>query len=232
MRDFVFSIHPFTPGRYCLRVQALYCKVSAMNEHARAEEHLRIIRGLMERVTIYRAISAPAALAGGLLSTGTAILLHATGNGSANAGWFLPAWLFVLVATFAANAFLIYRGAASRGEPFISAGMRLAIQAVLPSILSAAIISIVLLRAEVSALLPIIWMLFYGLALLATGSFAPRSIVFLGSCFLAAALLLLSGTSLGWLPASGADAASLSMGLTFGLFHLVYAACTWPRTAQ
>src|SRR5207244_3046337 len=34
----------------------------------RAEEHLRIIRTLMERATIYRAISAPTALAGGVIA--------------------------------------------------------------------------------------------------------------------------------------------------------------------
>ena len=38
-----------------------------MNERTRAEEHLRVIRSLMERATIYRAISAPTALVGGLL---------------------------------------------------------------------------------------------------------------------------------------------------------------------
>ena len=39
-----------------------------MDERQRAEEHLRVIRTLMERATIYRAISAPTALAGGLIA--------------------------------------------------------------------------------------------------------------------------------------------------------------------
>ncbi len=41
-----------------------------MATHSEAEEHLRVIRSLMERGTIYRAISAPVALAGGLCSIG------------------------------------------------------------------------------------------------------------------------------------------------------------------
>ena len=41
-----------------------------MDERQRAEEHLRVIRTLMERATIYRAISAPTALAGGLIALG------------------------------------------------------------------------------------------------------------------------------------------------------------------
>ena len=36
-----------------------------MNERLAAEEHLRVIRSLMERATVYRAISAPTALVGG-----------------------------------------------------------------------------------------------------------------------------------------------------------------------
>jgi hypothetical protein len=46
-----------------------------MHERERAEEDLRVIRTLMERATIYRAISAPTALAGGVLAvTLTAII--------------------------------------------------------------------------------------------------------------------------------------------------------------
>ena len=39
-----------------------------MDERKRAEEHLRVIRSLMERATIYRAISAPTALVGSILA--------------------------------------------------------------------------------------------------------------------------------------------------------------------
>ena len=39
-----------------------------MIDHSNAEEDLRVIRTLMERATIYRAISAPTALVAGLLS--------------------------------------------------------------------------------------------------------------------------------------------------------------------
>ena len=41
-----------------------------MTEPAEAREQLRVIRSLMERATIYRSISAPTALIGGLLSLG------------------------------------------------------------------------------------------------------------------------------------------------------------------
>ena len=50
-----------------------------MNDRFRAEEDLRVIRTLMERATVYRAISAPTALVGGVLSISSAVLIHLNG---------------------------------------------------------------------------------------------------------------------------------------------------------
>ena len=68
--------------------------------------------------------------------------------------------------------------------------------------------------------------IFYGLALLATAHFSPRSLVILGWAFLLAGLtaVLLLHANL-----SSRQMGSCLMGATFGLFHLAYAACTWPR---
>ncbi len=198
-----------------------------MSEQARAEEHLRIIRGLMERATIYRAISAPPALVGGLLSLATAIVLVATKAGD---GAFLVCWGAVLTLTGVANLLFIRRDAARRGEPFISSGMKLAVFAILPSILAAAAFTIVLIKDGGVAFLPIPWMIFYGLSLLATGNFAPRSIVFLGWSFLIAGTLALFAVRFhDDLAYAGFLFGSVAMGATFGVFHLIYAACTWPR---
>ena len=47
-----------------------------MSDRARAEEDLRVIRSLMERATIYRAISAPTAFVAGVLSILSAGLIY------------------------------------------------------------------------------------------------------------------------------------------------------------
>ncbi|MFM7606459.1 MAG: hypothetical protein ACKO8Z_14855, partial [Prosthecobacter sp.] len=72
----------------------------------------------------------------------------------------------------------------------------------------------------------LIWALCYGLALLATSSFAPKSLIRLGWAFVVTGLLLF----IAWAANDGvrnlrADLgpASLVMALTFGLLHLVYA---------
>ena len=80
-----------------------------------AEEHLHAIRQLMERATIYRAISAPTALVGGLLSvvTSAAMLLWLSRDDWRNvdAMQFFLAWTGVFLATLAANTLFILRGA-------------------------------------------------------------------------------------------------------------------------
>ena len=45
-------------------------------ERSKAEENLRVIRSLMERATVYRAIAAPAALVAGFLSIFAAAAIY------------------------------------------------------------------------------------------------------------------------------------------------------------
>ena len=89
------------------------------NERADAEEHLRIIRSLMERATVYRAISAPTALFAGSLSilaasaiflnneTGLTLGFQIAGHG------FVTIWLIVLLLALGMNAFFIRREASA-----------------------------------------------------------------------------------------------------------------------
>ena len=199
-----------------------------------AEDHLRVIRSLMEKATIYRALSAPTALVGGLASVVVGGLLFARwrlfpGTVSGRA-WFLVGWGAVLLVTALANTFFLWRDARRRGDPFISNGMRHALLAMAPAISCGALLSIFFIRWDCQLALPPIWMLCYGVALLATRGFAPCSIQRLGWAFLIAGFVALLGRSEGraeW--TGGQTAANLEMVATFGLFHLIYAACTWPR---
>ena len=154
-----------------------------------AEEHLHAIRQLMERATIYRAISAPTALVGGLLSmaTAAAMLLWQSRDDTRNvdATRFFLVWTGVFLVTLAANTLFILRGAQGRGEPMLSASMKLALRSIAPGMFAGGAISAVLTMTTDVPLLPtLMWLVFYGLGLLSTMTFAPRSIVLLGWAFL------------------------------------------------
>lgn len=201
-----------------------------------------MIRSLMERATIYRAISAPSALVGGVLSLIAAACLDfgyrplRTADLSGYERVFLTAWLAVLILTAAANAWILWHEAGRRHETFFSAGMRLALRALLPSALCAAFFTLALAWLGEVIVLPPFWMLFYGLGLLATAHFAPRSIFWLGWAFLTAALCSFASLYLVSMDGGGDEhgaylLSNIVMGAAFGIFHLIYAACTWPRKA-
>ena len=221
-----------------------------MDERARAEEHLRIIRSLMERVTTYRTISAPTALVGGLSSLLIAAWLLARSGVFGEAARprplgtreFILPWIVPLVLTVTANTLFLWREARREGRPFLSSGLRLALRSLLPAILIAAAITFVGWRNPTDLDGPLIvtlsWISCYGLALLATANFSPRSLAVLGWSFVVTAvfwLLLISAPNLPIGPVVyRAEGANFAMGLTFGAYHLIYAVTTWSsgrRTA-
>ena len=205
-----------------------------------ATEQLRAIRALMERSTIYRAISAPAALFAGLLSLavcGWLWTLRDPKDAPAPIG-FMTIWLGVLLVVSAVNTWLLYRNARQRGEAFVSAGMKHALRALMPPLIAG--FGMTLLQAtetdkmqsrDCYADMAANWILFYGLALLATGSFAPRSMQALGGGFFAFGVLT-------WLPSvrwyfdRQYPAAVIFMASSFGLLHIVYAACVWIQSRR
>lgn len=210
-----------------------------MNEQQRAEEHLRVIRTLMERATIYRAISAPTALVGGLLAVAaSAFSVRTLADESSMqmaGGHFLILWLSVLLVTIAANSLFVWQAARKRNEAVVSPSMKLALRALLPSVLAAGVITLPLCVLGVdNYLVALVWTLFYGLALLATAHFSPKSLILLGWAFLLTSLALYVlpfAVPTSFLAIPTDRHASLLMGATFGVYHLIYAACVWHRGA-
>lgn len=209
-----------------------------MNERSRAAEDLRVIRTLMERATIYRAISAPTALVAGLLSIFTAGAIFLNNETRFSIGQqissreFAFVWIVVLVLSLSANAFFIRREAQRTGRPFLSPAMKLALRAIIPYLVIPAAVTVWFFSTgylgNQDLLLVVAWAAFYGLALLSTTLFAPQSLVLLGWAF------LLTGIAIPLIDRAietdfSADIPNLVMGITFGLYHLVYAAFTWPR---
>jgi hypothetical protein len=209
-----------------------------MNERSRAEEHLRVIRSLMERATIYRAISAPTALLGGLLALATSGTIWLIDRGHAASGapafdarHFAEIWLLNLAIVLTVNAFFLRQEAVKANRILLSPGARLTIRAIAPCLLIPAATTIWFFRnAEPidEEIMVAVWIMFYGLCLLATALFAPRSLVILGWAFLLSGLIYVF-----WPKSFVADprgmGPNLAMGATFGLYHLIYAIAIWAK---
>jgi hypothetical protein len=193
-------------------------------------QQLRVIRSLMERATIYRSLSAPTALVGGLLSFagfGVAYWADRVNGVPLSGSGFLAVWLTILALTGLTNAVVLWREARRRGTPFFSSGMKCAFKSLLPPFICAAVLTIPGGEPVVQAIL---WVIFYGLGLLAMQHFAPRSLVVLGWTFLLAGLgLFIYWITLRFSGVGGSNTlqASLLMAATFGLFHILYALAIW-----
>jgi hypothetical protein len=208
-----------------------------MTDRATAEENLRVIRSLMERANTYRAISAPSALVAGLLSTLAAGAVYFNNEVRLVLGRtvrpreFAVVWICVLVVVALANVFFVWREAKATGRPLFSSGMRLALRAIAPNLLIPAAFTLWFFETGYLGAreleLVSVWVAFYGLALLSTALFAPRSLAVLGWAF------LLSSVSIPVLMNAiddlTDDVPNTVMGVTFGLYHLIYAVATWPR---
>lgn len=190
-----------------------------------ATDHLRTIRALMERATVYRAISAPAALVAGTLTLSVCgVLAYRAPSLRPDPCQFFAIWMAVLLVVTVFNFWLLYRNARQRGELFASSGMRMAILAIAPPMAAGFVLSATLaLDLPAWSVMVSLWMLFYGLGLLAMRSFAPRSLIRLGWGF-----FLLGVASffpvLNPLHHQGPFRTGLLfMALSFGLLHIIYA---------
>ena len=137
-------------------------------------------------------------------------------------------WVVILALTCFANGIFLSRGSARRSESFFSSGMKCALMSVAPAFFSATLLTLLLHRPIQLAML---WITLYGLGLLATQHFAPRSLIVLGvTFFLTGCGLLVVWKHLFMPSGHGEPSALIVSGImagTFGGYHLVYAVAVW-----
>ncbi len=194
-----------------------------MTTRDEAVEQLRVIRTMMERATIFRALSGETALMGG------AAALAAAWLSDGKSGWsWANCWLIGLGLVLVFNVIQILRASAAHGRAFWSTGLRTALRGALPSLVGGGFLGLLYVRIgapESIKLAASIWILHYGIALLAIREFAPRSMVWLGWAFVCFGLLCLAGlTHLNEFLSStfGTLSGSHLMAIAFGGFHLLY----------
>ena len=157
-----------------------------MEDRDTAIEHLRVIRSLMERATVYRAVNVPTALAGGiiaLLAAGIIYYLDAKAIRVLTEAEVIGIWLGVLCLLTLFNHFLIWRTARKEGEPFVSSGFKMALKAILPPMFAGGVVGVSVGLYFHLGQAALAWATFYGLALMATSGFSPRSLRYLGLAF-------------------------------------------------
>lgn len=181
----------------------------------RAEDDLRFIRDAMGRAAAFTCVPGKGGVAMG--AVGLAAAVFAAGASSARE-W-LAIWAGAGVAGFGIGVFaLLLKARTARHRPAGSAARRFAL-ALMPPLVAGAALTAALASSDAFTLLPGVWLLLYGCAVVSAGVLSVPVVPLFGGSLLALGLLALAFPSLG----------NLFLGAGFGLGHVVCGAIVARR---
>ena len=176
---------------------------------SRAADNLRFIRDTMERASTFTAVPG----VGGVLMGVTALVAAAIASFARTPGEWLGVWLAEACLAIAIGVWAMARKARrSQTDLFSGAGRRFLFM-LTPPLGAAVILTLALDRAGQLTLLPGIWLLLYGAAVVTGGAMAVRTVVVMGLLF-----MLLGAAAL----ASPASWGTAYLAAGFGALHIAF----------
>lgn len=177
--------------------------------HARAMDNLRFIRTTMERAASVTAISGWGIAATGVVGAATAAVAMRMPTPQAQ----LRTWILAApVALLASAVGAILKARRLELPPLAGPTRKLALS-FLPAIVAGALLTLALWRAGALAVVPPVWLLLYGTAIVAGGAFSVRAVPAMGVAFLVLGAVAVLG------PAAWGQ---LLLGVGFGGLHLLF----------
>jgi hypothetical protein len=176
--------------------------------HDRAMDNLRFIRETMERSGSFTAVSGWAGVAMGVVAIAAAWFAR----GRAEAVW-MTIWLATAAASFGIAVVGMILKSRAADQPLVSGPGRKFASSFAPPILVGGLLTVALYLNGQTELLPGVWLLLYGTAVVTGGAHSVRIIPLTGIAF-----LLLGGAALFAPPGWG----DLFMGAGFGGLHVVF----------
>jgi len=174
----------------------------------RASDNLRYIRETMERAGSFTAVPGW----GGVVMGATA--LGASGLASmmkTRELWF-AVWIGEAALAFSIGFYSMVRKAKT-ARVFLKGPGRAFALSLCPAMAAGAVLTVVLYRYGIFSLLPGLWMLLYGVAVVSAGTNSVRVVPVQGVSFMVFGALAL---------VLGADWANYSMAMGFGLLHIIF----------
>lgn len=164
--------------------------------HARAEENLSYIREAMTRSSSFTAVPGWGMVAMGLIALGGAWI--ATTRSSLD--WWVNTWTVVAVLACSLGiAAMVLKARQHRASLTTGPGRRF-VMSFSPSIIAGIVISDIFYRQHLDHLMPPLWLMLYGIAVINGGAYSVRPVPITGLCFLAlgvaSAFLPLDGVTL------------------------------------
>lgn len=183
----------------------------------RARDDLRFIRRTMEHGPAFTAVPGWGGVAMGISALVAAAV--AAGRGTPEA-WLLV-WLAEAVIALGVGTWAMGRKARRAGHPVLSGSGRKFLLGFLPPALAGAGLTAALVRAGDFSLVPGVWLLLYGTAVVTAGTFSVKVVPLMGLCFMAlGGIALFAGPEWGDpLLAAGFGGLHLGFGLHIARMH-------------
>jgi hypothetical protein len=177
--------------------------------HDRAMDNLRFIRETMERAGSFTAVSGWGVVAIGV----TALLAAWLAERTTGPDQWLAVWSVEAVLALAIGVVSVARKARAAGMPLLSGPGRKVALSLSPPLLAGAVLTAVLFHAGLIPLLPGMWLLLFGVGIVAAGSFSVRIVPVMGLTF------MLLGAIAFLLPGGGGNTL---MAIGFGGLHILF----------
>ena len=172
-------------------------------------EHLKVIRQTMERSSAFTAVPGWGFVAMGataLVAAPIAFRQHTA------EGW-LAAWLLEMMVAVTIALIAMHRKATRLGTALLSIPGRRLFIGLLPALAAGGLLTVALMASGPVRLIPGVWLVLYGVAVMQGGTFSVRTVPVMGAAFVAFGAMALP---LPWLWAN------VVLALAFGLLHIVF----------
>lgn len=177
--------------------------------HEHAADNLTFIRDTMERATSFTAVPGLGGVAMGLVGLAAAIIAPSQKTHDA---W-LGTWLAAAVVATVIGLLAMVVKARKAGVPLLSRPSRQFALSFSPPIFAGALLTAALYQAGHADVLPGLWLLLYGAAVIGGGTFSARVIPMMGILFLFLGAIALFSSAL---------VAAMALGAGFGVLHIVF----------
>jgi len=182
-------------------------KVVSINE--RAIENLKFIRETMERAGAFTAVPGW----GGILMGVSALLTALVSSRLPSRELWFVAWLGEAALALAIGGWAMTQKAKAAREPLLfGAGRKFALS-LCPAMIAGAVLTAVLYRQEMFSIMPGVWLLLYGVAVVTGGAFSVNIVPIMGVSFMALGSIALF-SPFGW--------SNWFMGAGFGALQIAF----------
>jgi hypothetical protein len=184
-------------------------KVVSINE--RALENLRYIRETMERAGSFTAVPGW----GGILMGVSALMTAVVSSRLPSDEWWFASWLAEAGLALAIGGWAMTQKAKASQSPLLYGPGRKFALSLCPGMMAGAVLTVVLYRQHLFALMPGTWLLLYGVSVITGGAFSVQIVPIMGLSFMGlGTVALFSPLQWGnWFMAAGFGALHIAFGI-------------------